>query len=122
MADARIGNLLVKSKKITVEQLEEALKKQRDNGGNLGGNLIELGYVSEAELTDALAKQLGVETIDLSGEELDEDIVNLLPSEVALKFNVIVFEKVGKTLKVAIGDPTNSFALDSIKLVTGCKN
>ena len=67
MADARIGNLLVKSKKITVEQLEEALKKQRDNGGNLGGNLIELGYVSEAELTDALAKQLGVETIDEAG-------------------------------------------------------
>lgn len=121
MAGARIGNLLVKEKKITVEQLEEALKRQRDNGGNLGGNLIELGYVSEAGLTEALAKQLGVETIELNAEDLDEDIINLLPSEVALKFNVIVFEKVGKTLKVAIGDPTNSFALDSIKLVTGCK-
>ncbi len=121
MAGARIGNLLVKENKITVEQLEEALKRQRDNGGNLGGNLIELGYLSEVELTQTLAKQLGVKTIDLKIEELDEDVVNIIPAEVALKFNVIVFEKVGNMLKVAINDPTNSFALDSIKLVTGCK-
>jgi len=121
MAGARIGNLLVKERKITVEQLEEALKRQRENGGNLGGNLIELGYLSEAELTESLAKQLGVKTVDLKVEDIDEDVVNLIPAEVALKFNAIVFEKIGNTLKVAIVDPTNSFALDSIKLVSGCK-
>jgi len=121
MAVARIGNLLVKNKSISVEQLEEALKRQRDKGGNLGGNLIELGYVSEEALTNALATQLGVRSIDLKIDELDEDTINLIPAEVALKFNVVVFEKVGKTLKVAIADPTNTFALDAIKLVTGCK-
>ena len=121
MAVARIGNLLVKNKMISVEQLEEALLRQRENGGNLGGNLIELGYVNEDELTNALASQLGVQSIDLIIDELDEDTINLIPAEVALKFSVIVFEKIGKILKVAIADPTNTFALDAIKLVTGCK-
>jgi type IV pilus assembly protein PilB len=121
MAVARIGNLLVKNKTISLEQLEEALKRQRERGGNLGGNLIELGYVSEEQLTDALAAQLGVKKVELRADEIDEDVANLIPAEVALKFNVVVFEKIGKSLKVAIVDPTNSFALDSIKLVTGCK-
>ena len=89
-ADApRIGNLLLNNNKISVEQLEEALKRQRYNGGNLGGYLIELGYVSEEELTEALVWQVGVKSIDLSSEESDEDVVNLIPAEVALKFNVL---------------------------------
>ena len=121
MAGARIGNLLVKDKKINVEQLEEGLKRQREKGGNLGSNLIELGFVKEADLIGVLAKQLGVNSIDLNLDEIDEDIVNILPAEVALKFNAVAFEKNGKILKVAIADPTNNFALDSIKLITGCK-
>ncbi|MFC1528615.1 type IV-A pilus assembly ATPase PilB [Candidatus Latescibacterota bacterium] len=121
MAGARIGNLLVKDKKINVEQLEEALKRQREKGGNLGKNLIELGYVNESDLIGILAKQLGVETVDLKVDDIDEDIVNLIPAEVAMKFNVVAFEKAGKVLNVAITDPTNAFALDSIKLITGCK-
>ncbi|HUT44152.1 MAG TPA: ATPase, T2SS/T4P/T4SS family, partial [Desulfobacterales bacterium] len=121
MAEARIGNLLVKDNKISVQQLEEALKRQREKGGNLGGNLIDLGYVSEQELYTALAKQLGVQTAVLKPEELDEDIVNIIPAEVAVKFQVIAFAKNGRLLKVAIADPTNSFALDSIKLITGYK-
>jgi type IV pilus assembly protein PilB len=121
MAGARIGNLLVKDRKISVEQLESALKRQREKGGNLGGNLIELGYVSERDLTETLAKQLGVQPIELRLEDLDEDVVNIIPAEVAVKFQVIAFEKLNKVLKVAISDPTNTFALDSIKLITGCK-
>ena len=121
MGGARIGNLLVKDKKISVEQLEEALKRQRERGGNLGSNLIDLGYLNEDDLIQILAKQLGVKTVDLVIEELDDDTVKLIPAEVAIKFNVVAFEKEGKLLKVAIVDPTNSFALDSIKLITGCK-
>jgi type IV pilus assembly protein PilB len=121
MAGARIGNLLVKDRKISVEQLESALKRQREKGGNLGGNLIELGYVSERDLTETLAKQLGVQPVELRLEDLDEDVVNIIPAEVAVKFQVIAFEKLNKVLKVAISDPTNTFALDSIKLITGCK-
>ena len=121
MAGPRIGNLLVKNRKITVEQLELALKRQREKGGNLGGNLIELGFVSEQDLTESLARQLGVEPVELKLEDLDETVVNLIPAEVAIKFQVIAFEKLGKLLKVAIADPTNTFAIDSIKLITGCK-
>lgn len=121
MAGARIGNLLVKDRKITVEQLEAALKRQREKGGNLGGNLIELGYVNERDLTETLGKQLGVQPVDLRLDELDEDVVNIIPAEVAVKFQVVAFERQGKLLKVAIADPTNTFALDSIKLITGCK-
>ncbi len=121
MAGARIGNLLVKDKKINVEQLEEALKRQREKGGNLGSNLIDLGYLGEEDLSEVLAKQLGLKTVELSTDDIDEDLVNLIPAEVAIKFNVVAFEKLGRSLKVAIADPTNSFALDSIKLITGCK-
>jgi len=121
MANAKIGNLLVKDRKISVEQLEEALKRQREKGGNLGTNLIDLGFIEESELIEVLAKQLGVSSVELNIDEIDEDIVNLIPAEVALKFNVVAFEKNGKIMKVAIPDPTNSFALDSIKLITGCK-
>lgn len=121
MAGPRIGNLLVKNRKITVEQLEVALKRQREKGGNLGGNLIELGFVNEQDLTESLANQLGVQPVELKVEELDENVVNLIPAEVAIKFQVISFERQGKMLKVAIADPTNTFALDSIKLITGCK-
>ncbi len=121
MANAKIGNLLVKDRKISVEQLEEALKRQREKGGNLGANLIDLGFINESELIEVLAKQLGVRSVELNLDEIDEDIVTLIPAEVAIKFNVIAFEKNGKLLKVAIPDPTNSFALDSIKLITGCK-
>ncbi len=121
MAGARIGNILVRDKKITVEQLEVALKHQREKGGNLGGNLIELGFLSEQDLTESLAKQLGVQRVELRLDEISEDVVNLIPAEVAIKFQVVAFEKQGKLLKVAIADPTNTFALDSIKLITGCK-
>jgi len=121
MAGARLGNLLVKDKKINVEQLEEALKRQREKGGNLGSNLIYLGFVNEEALTAILAKQLGLKTAELNADEIDEDLANLIPAEVAMKFNVVAFEKIGRSLKVAIVDPTNSFALDSIKLITGCK-
>jgi len=121
VAGARIGNLLVKEKMINVEQLEEALKRQSENGGNIGANLIDLGYVKEKDLTAVLAKQLGVKSVELDLAEIDEDIVNLLPAEVAMKFNIVAFEKVAKTIKVAITDPTNSFALNSVKLITGCK-
>lgn len=121
MAGARLGNLLVKDRKINVEQLEEGLKRQRDKGGNLGSNLIELGYVKESDLIEVLAKQLGVNSVNLVLDELDEDVVTVIPAEVAMKFNAVAFEKNGKILKVAIADPTNNFALDAIKLITGCK-
>ncbi len=121
MAGARIGNLLVRDRKITVEQLETALKRQREKGGNLGGSLIELGFISENDLTETLAKQLGIQPIELRPEEIDDDVINIIPAEVAVKFQVLAFEKLGKVLKVAIADPTNTFALDSIRLITGCK-
>ena len=121
MAVARIGNLLVKERKISVEQLEDALKRQRESGGNIGGNLIELGYVSEKELISVLGKQLGVQTVELKLDELDEDIINIIPAEVAMKFQIVAFAKEGRSLKVAISDPTDMFALDSIKLITGYK-
>ena len=121
MAGARIGNILVKNRMITVEQLETALKRQREKGGNLGGNLIEMGFLSERDLTESLAKQLGVQPVELRFEELNEDTVTIIPAEVSIKFQVVAFEKQGKLLKVAIADPTNTFALDSIKLITGCR-
>ena len=121
MAGPRIGNLLIREKKITEEQLEEALKKQKESGGSVGAHLIEMGFISETEMNMALARQLGVKAIELNIEELDPEVVNLIPAEVAFKFKVIAIDKDGKTLKVATADPTNTFAFDSVKLITGLK-
>jgi type IV pilus assembly protein PilB len=115
----RIGELLLKEKRITPEQLQEALNYQRQNGGKLGFNLIKLGFVKDDEITALLSKQYGVPSIALGQFDVDATVVKLVPSETAQKYQIIPLSRSGATLTIAMTDPTNVFAMDDIKFMTG---
>jgi type IV pilus assembly protein PilB len=115
----RIGELLLKEKRITPEQLQEALNYQRQNGGKLGYNLIKLGYVKDEEITALLSKQYGVPSIALTQFEIDPAVVKLVPAETAQKYQIVPLSRAGATLTIAMTDPTNVFAMDDLKFMTG---
>jgi len=115
----RIGELLLKEKRISPEQLQEALNYQRQNGGKLGFNLIKLGYVKDDEITALLSKQYGVPSIALGQFDVDPAVVKLVPAETAQKYQIVPLSRSGATLTIAMTDPTNVFAMDDIKFMTG---
>jgi len=115
----RIGELLLKEKRITPEQLQEALTYQKANGGKLGFNLVKLGFVKDEELTALLSKQYGVPSINLAQFEIDPAVIKLIPAETAQKYQIIPLSRAGATLTIAMTDPTNVFAMDDIKFMTG---
>jgi len=115
----RIGELLLKEKRITPAQLQEALAYQKTNGGKLGFNLVKLGFVKDEEITSLLSKQYGVPSINLTQFEIDAGIIKLIPAETAHKYQIIPLSRAGATLTIAMTDPTNVFAMDDIKFMTG---
>src|SRR6476646_10833034 len=115
----RIGDLLLKEKRITPAQLQEALSYQKTNGGKLGYNLVKLGFVKDEEITALLSKQYGVPSINLTQFEIDPGIIKLIPAETAHKYQIVPLSRSGATLTIAMTDPTNVFAMDDIKFMTG---
>src|ERR671919_2279196 len=115
----RIGELLLKEKRITPEQLQEALNYQRQHGGKLGANLVKLGYVKDEEITSLLSKQYGVPSIALAQFEIDQAVIKLVPGETARKYQIVPLSRAGATLTIAMTDPTNVFAMDDVKFMTG---
>jgi type IV pilus assembly protein PilB len=115
----RIGELLLKEKRITPAQLQEALNYQKSNGGKLGLNLVKLGFVKDDEITALLSKQYGVPSINLTQFEIDPGIIKLIPAETAHKYQIVPLSRSGATLTIAMTDPTNVFAMDDIKFMTG---
>src|SRR5213595_1225483 len=115
----RIGELLLKEKKITPEQLQQALAAQKSNGGKLGFNLVKMGFVKDEEITALLSKQYGVPSINLAQFEIDPATIKLIPSETANKYQIVPLSRAGATLTIAMTDPTNVFAMDDIKFMTG---
>jgi len=115
----RIGELLLKEKRITPAQLQEALNYQKTSGGKLGYNLVKLGFVKDEEITALLSKQYGVPSINLAQFEIDPAIVKLIPAETAHKYQIVPLSRAGATLTIAMTDPTNVFAMDDIKFMTG---
>ena len=115
----RIGELLLKEKRISAEQLQEALNYQKTNGGKLGANLVKLGYVKDEEITALLSKQYGVPSIALNQFEIDPAVIKLVPAETARKYQIVPLSRAGATLTIAMTDPTNVFAMDDVKFMTG---
>jgi type IV pilus assembly protein PilB len=115
----RIGELLLKEKRITPEQLQEALNHQKAGGGKLGLNLVKLGFVKDEEITALLSRQYGVPSINLGDFEIDQTVIKLVPAETAQKYQVLPLSRAGATLTIAMTDPTNVFAMDDIKFMTG---
>ena len=115
----RIGELLLKEKRITAEQLQQALNHQKAGGGKLGYNLVKMGFVKDEEITALLSKQYGVPSINLAQFDIDPGVVKLIPPDTAHKYQIVPLSRSGATLTIAMTDPTNVFAMDDIKFMTG---
>ncbi len=116
---ARLGELLVKEKLISQDQLKQALEYQKQHGGRLGTALVKLGLVTDDEVTAVLSRQYGVPSINLKFYEVDPAVVKLIPQETAVRYQIVPLSRVGSTLTIAMTDPTNVFAMDDIKFMTG---
>ena len=115
----RIGELLVKENLLSADQLTRAREEAAQKGQRLGAQITQLGFLDEAELTEFVAKQYGVPSIELEGLEIDPEVTQLIPQEVAVKHTVVPVNRAGSTLILATADPSDIFALDDIKFLTG---
>ena len=114
----RLGDLLIKEGLITKDQLDKALAEQRASGTRLGYNLVKLGFVQETEITKMLARQYRMPAVDLARFEVDPKIVKMIPGDIALKHLVLPLKREGRTLTVAMADPTNMGVIDDLKFIT----
>jgi len=115
----KIGEMLQKEGLITPQQLQEALTHQKQNGVKLGRALVSLGFVKDDEITGLLSRQYGVPSINLATFDIDPTVLKVLPGETCRKYQVIPISRAGAVLSLAMSDPTNVFAMDDIKFMTG---
>jgi type IV pilus assembly protein PilB len=115
----RLGELLVREKLISLQQLRQAQEEQRKSGTNLGYALAKLGYISDNEITNFLSTQYRVPAVNLDEYEIDPEIAKLVSREVCEKHKIIPLSRSGPALVVAMADPTNLHAIDDIKFLTG---
>ncbi|HET8783028.1 MAG TPA: type IV-A pilus assembly ATPase PilB [Pyrinomonadaceae bacterium] len=116
---AKLGELLVRENLISPQNLREALDYQREHGGRLGFNLVKLGLVSDDMITAVLSRQYGIPSVNLDLFNVESAVLRLIPQEVAQKHCVLPLSRVGATLTLAMVDPTNVFAMDDVKFMTG---
>jgi type IV pilus assembly protein PilB len=119
LMSSRLGEILVKDSLISADQLRQALEYQKKNGGRLGSCLVKLGLVSDEDITAVLSRQYGVPSINLKFYEVDPAVIKLVPQETAVRYQIVPLSRVGSTLTIAMTDPTNVFAMDDIKFMTG---
>ncbi|MFI5127674.1 MAG: type IV-A pilus assembly ATPase PilB [Candidatus Acidiferrales bacterium] len=116
---SRLGEILVRDSLISSDQLKQALDYQKKEGGRLGTCLVKLGLVSDEDITAVLSRQYGVPSINLKFYEVDPSVIKLIPQETAVRYQIVPLSRVGSTLTIAMTDPTNVFAMDDIKFMTG---
>jgi type IV pilus assembly protein PilB len=115
----RLGELLVREKLISLQQLRQAQEEQRKSGNNLGYALAKLGYISDGEITNFLSTQYRVPAVNLDEYEVDAELAKLVSKEVCAKHKIVPLSRSGSALVVAMADPTNLHAIDDIKFLTG---
>ncbi|MBI4510060.1 MAG: type IV-A pilus assembly ATPase PilB [Deltaproteobacteria bacterium] len=115
---SRIGELLVREKMISLQQLQKAQDEAKRSGRRLGHALTQLGFVNDQDLTQFLAKQYSLPSINLSEFDIDPDVLKLVPKETARKHMIIPVNRAGATLIVAMADPSNIYAIDELKFLT----
>jgi type IV pilus assembly protein PilB len=116
---SRLGEILIKENLITSDQLKQALEHQKASGARLGTCLMKLGFISDDEITGVLSRQYGVPSINLKYYEVDAAVIKLIPQDTAVRYQIVPLSRVGSTLTIAMTDPTNVFAMDDIKFMTG---
>ncbi len=115
----RLGQLLLDRGDITQEQLDEALEEHRTNETRLGFHLVSLGHVDEEQLGEVLALQYDIPAVELSEIDVEEDLLDLVPSEFASKNLVLPIERNGRTLTVAMATPNDLSLIDDLRFRTG---
>src|SRR5215210_9266937 len=119
LMSAKLGEILVRENLISPQNLREALDYQREHGGRLGFSLVKLGLISDDMITTVLSRQYGIPSVNLDLFSIDPTVLSLIPEEVAQKHCVLPLSRVGATLTLAMVDPTNVFAMDDVKFMTG---
>lgn len=117
--EPRFAELLVKGGVVTREQLSDAQKKERETGSSITKEIVRLGYTSEGTLNEFLAKQFGIETVELVPGEIEDTVFSLVPPQIIQKHQLIPYKLFGSTLTVAMCDPTDLVAINEVKFVTG---
>ena len=117
-ASDRIGELLVREGLLDHEQVALALADAKHHGNRIGYSLVKLGFMQETELTRTLAKQYRVPAVDLDRVTVDPRIIKLVPVEQAMKHLVLPLRRVGRVLTVAMANPTDAGAIDTLKFLT----
>ncbi len=121
MQSNRLGEILVKNNLISREQLGKAVEEQKLSGNQLrlGTILINLKLLTEEQLTSFLSKQYGVPSVNLADYEIDPAVIKIIPPEVVQKYQLLPVNRAGATLIIAVSDPSNLFAIEDIKFMTG---
>ncbi len=114
----RIGELLIREGLITRDALDKALQEQKNTGMRVGYNLVKLGFIDEVDLTRMLARQYRMPAVDLSNFEVDARIAKLIPAELAQRHLVLPLKREGRTLTVAMADPSDLGVIDDLKFIT----
>jgi len=115
---ARLGDVVLAEGLITREQLQRALDEQRQNGTRVGYNLVKLGFLQELDLVRCLARQYKLPAVDLTKVEVDPKVAKLIPSDIAMKHLVLAVKREGRTLTVAMADPTDLGVVEDLKFIT----
>jgi type IV pilus assembly protein PilB len=114
-----IGQKLLDAQLVDADALAKAALQQKNAGGSISGNLVKVGAITEAELLDFLSNHFHVPSVDLAGYEPDPNLTKLIPGDVAIKFMALPISRSGRRLVVAMANPSNIFAIDDIKFITG---
>ncbi|HET8562848.1 MAG TPA: type IV-A pilus assembly ATPase PilB, partial [Candidatus Binatia bacterium] len=117
--EPRIAELLVRGGVVTREQLVQAQEKEWANGSSVVKELVSLGFTSEDTLTEFLAKQFGIEKVDLDASGIEDSVFNLVPPHIIQKHQLIPLRLLGSALTVAMADPTDLIAINEVKFITG---
>jgi type IV pilus assembly protein PilB len=117
----QLGELLLEKGIIDAQQLEKALKTQKERGGLIGQVLVMLGFVKEEEIAQALTVQYGFPYLPLSCYEINPEVLKLVPATVAKQYNLIPIDRIGELLTIAMSNPLNNQAVEDVETVTSCK-
>ena len=117
----QLGELLIERGVITQEQLGKALVVQKEEGGLLGQVLVRLGFTSEEDIAQALTAQFGFPYLPLKNYEIANEVVTLVPENVARQYCLIPIDRIGNALTIAMSNPLNVQAQEDIELITKCK-
>ena len=120
MQDTVVQRLL-EAKLVNAQQIADAERLQKSGGGSLSSNLVKLGAIAEKEFHDFLTKLYGVPFVDIAAQDVDPAVIRLIPADVANKFQVVPLKRNGRHLTVVMTNPSNIFAIDDIKFITGCE-